>query len=103
MDNPRPEVGSLLTGEHLEEIASAILMRQKNFPDERLEGTIAFILDNIGSRYTIVECDGNEKWTCMKRAVPKVVDIPEEGPILCPNGHELNTQPDIGLGWVLKE
>lgn len=103
MDNPRPEVGTLLTGEHLEEIASAIMMRSQKFPDEKPENTIAFILDNIGSRYTIVECDGDEKWKCMKRGLSKVVNIPEEGPILCPNGHELHSVPDIGLAWGLKE
>lgn len=92
------EIGQEVTFEDAQEILEAIQTRQKNFPGEPNEVTLAVVLMGIGNRYTSVNCIEGE-WVGKKR------DIGHEdadGVPTCPNGHHLvESGARVTLGWML--
>jgi hypothetical protein len=59
---------------------------------------MAFVLMNIGDRYSPVECVEHE-WKALRKDVP-IRKSPDD-PFLCPNGHEImKTGSGLKLGWI---
>ena len=89
-----PQAGETLEGPGLELILNAVERRQKNFPDEPLKVTLALILMNIGDRFTPLRCTEGE-WKGYKWDISSSNDG-----LTCPNGHSIEKERTIALGWV---
>lgn len=92
------ELGQPVTFADSQEILEAIQKRQKNFPGEPNEVTLALVLTGIGNRYTSVNCIEGE-WVGRKKDVNHFDD---EGVPTCPFGHHLvESGARVALGWML--
>lgn len=94
MSDHNPKPGDKLTIVDIENIVMAVSERQQKFPEEPVGVTIAFVMLNIGDRYSPVECIEQE-WTALKKDVPRGEGVPK-----CPNGHVLTQGPGLKLGWL---
>lgn len=91
-----PKVGDALNIDDLEMIIEAVEQRQRNFPDEPSEMTLALVFFNIGDRFAPVTCINGE-WSGLKKDIPK--GNPQSIP-KCPNNHVLTMGPGLRLGWI---
>jgi hypothetical protein len=83
-----------LTIENAQEIAAAILRRQRMW-GESLDVAVPVVLFNIGDHFTGVSCINGE-WSGTKAQL-----TPRDGVPLCPNGHVmLETDRGRKLAWV---
>jgi hypothetical protein len=95
-----PKSGDRLTFSDVEMISEAVKTRQKNFPNESIDLTVALVLTNIGKRFAPVTCIDGE-WTGFISDVPKLKD--DSDTPTCPNGHDLGIGPSLVLGWYTEE
>lgn len=54
-----------------------------------------FCLQNVGEPFTILYCED-----CGWRGYKKDIELPKEGPPVCPEGHRLDAGPSRRLGWI---
>jgi hypothetical protein len=98
IDRSDPQPGMFLRESDMEMIYEAYALHQERFPETKPVLSMAFVLMNIGDRYSPVECVEGE-WKAMRKDVPKRKN--PEDPFLCPDGHEIvKTGDGLKLGWI---
>lgn len=95
-ESNEPVMQMPLTIEQFEAIYENLQARMEEYPDEGLHESLLTTLTNAGDEWTVVRCLGGE-WSSTKADLPvfEVPDIP-----MCPNGHQLNEEFGLKLGWV---
>lgn len=98
-DKSDPMAGMPLRESDAELIYNAYAKHQERFHESHEPVvSMAFVLLNIGDRYSPVECVEGE-WKALRKDVPVRKD--PEDPFLCPNGHEIEkTGSGLKLGWI---
>lgn len=98
IDNSDPQQGMVLRESDAELIYETFALHQERFPDHKPVLSMAFVLMNIGDRYSPVECVEHE-WKALRKDVPKREKA--DDPFLCPNGHEIQkVGSGLKLGWI---
>lgn len=99
IDRSDPMAGMMLRESDAEMIYESFALHQERFHETHEPVlSMAFVLLNIGDRYSPVECVEGE-WKALRKDVP--VRKKPDDPFLCPNGHEIEkTGSGLKLGWI---